>query len=434
MTDLYSIKDVAQIFGLEVSRLRYWAQTGFVNPSVRRGTRVYYTFQDLVSLRTANDLLEAGLSMQKVRKNLESLRRLLPEVSRPASQMRIISDGETVVALDHGTAFEPTSGQVVMSFALDALSSEVADILALPTPMHAFERPADATAPGSAHEPGSGALASELAAGTADSEDSADDYISAYIEALDRRYDHDDDYGDDDLDALADDESALDASDSADHESEDDAPLATVHHLGVHPAVLPAARAAEQAAQADAAAAEPRAEVAPAADEAPEPSGYQCFLRACEADDRGETEAAEALYREAIARDPVLAAAYTNLGNLLYRGGDLAAARDAYEHALELEPAQAEARFNLGNALEDLGETDQAIAALRRVCWTHPDFADAHYNLGLVLARVGGITQARHHLERYLALETDAENPWVTRAQTFLDSLTGARVAISASR
>jgi DNA-binding transcriptional MerR regulator len=132
VNDTYSIKEVAQIFGLEPSRLRYWAQTGFVNPSVRRGGRLYYTFQDLVAVRTAKGLLDAGLTLQAVRKNLESLRTLLPNVAHPASKMRICSDGETVVAVDGGVAFEPATGQVVMSFTVDGLSSEVAEILALP--------------------------------------------------------------------------------------------------------------------------------------------------------------------------------------------------------------------------------------------------------------------------------------------------------------
>ncbi len=329
MNDLYSIKDVAQIFGLEAARLRYWGQTGFVNPSVRRGGRLYYTFQDLVAVRTAKGLLDAGLSMQRVRKNLESLRVLLPDVVHPASKMRICSDGETVVAVDRGVAFEPATGQVVMSFSVDGLSTEVAELLALPGG-HAVPERADAGA-SAAHE---------------------------------------------EAPPVADAPVGLDLDDELTHARE-------------------------------------------------LPSAYQCFVQGCEAENRGELGVAEQLYRQAIASQPSLSAACTNLGNLFYRRGALADARAAYEHALECDPAQAEARFNLGNLLEDLGETEQAIAELRRVCWTHPDFADAHYNLGLVLARIGGINQARKHMERYLELET--ENEWAERARSFLGALQDAR-------
>jgi tetratricopeptide (TPR) repeat protein len=346
VNDLYSIKEVAQIFGIEPSRLRYWAQTGFVNPSERRRGRVFYTFQDLVAVRTAKDLLDAGLSLHKVRKNLEALRSLLPDVAHPTSKMRICSDGETVVAVDRGVAFEPATGQVVMSFTVDGLSSKVAEILALPSgkPLPEPAMAEGTSAPAADEAPGEAAGEAPAAA----------------------------------PDAVIDDAS----------EFEDE---------------LAQAREA--------------------------PSAYQCFVRGCEAEDRGDLARAEKLYRQAIVAQPSLAAACTNLGNLLYRRGALAEARAAYEHALEHEPGQAEARYNLGNLLEDIGETEQSIAELRRVCWTHPDFADAHYNLGLVLARVGGIHQARKHLERYLELESESE--WAARARNFLDALRDARPATS---
>ena len=38
----YSVREVARIFGLNESRIRYWAQTGFINPSgSRAGRRVF---------------------------------------------------------------------------------------------------------------------------------------------------------------------------------------------------------------------------------------------------------------------------------------------------------------------------------------------------------------------------------------------------------
>jgi DNA-binding transcriptional MerR regulator len=354
VTELYSIKEVAQIFGLEPPRLRYWAQTGFVNPSVRRGGRLYYTFQDLVAVRTAKGLLDAGLTLHKVRKNLESLRALLPNVANPASKMRICSDGETVVAVDGGVAFEPATGQVVMSFTVDGLSNEVAEILALPggQPMRTL---ADAAS-------------SDIRARSLD----------------------------------------LDAADTPS-----------------------TAGAAEVVPEVDAGG-EPGGTPGDEATLPGEPqTAYQCFIHGCDAEDRGEIAVAEQLYRQAILAQPSLAAACTNLGNLLYRRGALVDARAAYEHALEYEPGQAEARYNLGNLLEDLGETEQSIAELRRVCWTHPDFGDAHYNLGLMLARVGGINQARKHLERYLELESESE--WATRARNFLEALRDARPAASSS-
>jgi tetratricopeptide (TPR) repeat protein len=304
VTELYSIRDVSRLFALQESRLRYWMQTGFVGPTVRKGGRFYYTFADLVGIKAAKDLLAAGLSLQQVRKNLEALRTALPPGTEPAARLRICSDGETIVAVADDVGFEPKSGQVVMAFALPALAGQVAELRAeAAAPPPAVPAPVD-------EEP-------------------------------------------------------------------------TEANVGL--------------------------------------TAYRCFCEAAAAEDAGDLETAEHLYRQALDLQPTLAAARTNLGNLCYRRGEVAEARAHYERALEEEPHQAEARYNLGNLLEDLGETELAIAELRRVTLAAPDFADAHYNLGLLLARVGGLTQAQRHLERYLELDTGGE--WAERARGYLADL-----------
>jgi tetratricopeptide (TPR) repeat protein len=148
-------------------------------------------------------------------------------------------------------------------------------------------------------------------------------------------------------------------------------------------------------------------------------TAYRMFVEACAAEDRGETQLAEHLFRQAIDLEPNMAAALTNLGNLVYRQGEVEEARRLYERALEHDPTQPEARYNLANTLEDLGEIELAVAELRKVCAAAPDFADAHYNLGLMLAQLGGTAQAKHHLERYL--ELDAQSDWATHARSFLE-------------
>lgn len=150
-------------------------------------------------------------------------------------------------------------------------------------------------------------------------------------------------------------------------------------------------------------------------------TAYRYFVEACAAEDRGDSGTAEHLFRQAIDLEPNMAAALTNLGNLVYRQGEMHEARAFYERALECDPNQPEARYNLANLLEDLGETDLAIAELRRVCVAAPEFADAHYNLGLMLAGKGGVGQARDCFERYLAL--DAGSDWATHAKGYLRTL-----------
>ena len=131
----YSVKEVARVFNLTQSRLRYWAQTGFLNPSVRKGTRIYYTFTDLIGVKAAKDLLDSGLSLQKVRKNLAELRNILPGEDRPLSRLRIRSDGEHVVILGEDATFEVESQQTLLDFSTGSLKNDVDMLLSVSRPV-----------------------------------------------------------------------------------------------------------------------------------------------------------------------------------------------------------------------------------------------------------------------------------------------------------
>jgi tetratricopeptide (TPR) repeat protein len=128
---LYTARDLARVFGIQESRLHYWVRTGVVAPSVKRGGRSYFSFHDVISIKAAKDLLDGGVSLQAVRKNLSALRGALG-VDRPLLRMRVVSDGERLVVLGDDAAFEPLSGQVVMDFLVGSLSSRVAEVLELP--------------------------------------------------------------------------------------------------------------------------------------------------------------------------------------------------------------------------------------------------------------------------------------------------------------
>jgi DNA-binding transcriptional MerR regulator len=78
-------------------QLDYWARTGLVVPSIRdasgSGTQRLYSFRDMVVLKVVKRLLDAGVSLQNIRKAIEVLR------SRGAddlAEITLISDGTTV--------------------------------------------------------------------------------------------------------------------------------------------------------------------------------------------------------------------------------------------------------------------------------------------------------------------------------------------------
>src|SRR5690606_8584725 len=129
---LYTAAEVARLFELPESRVRYWSQTGFITPSVRQGARRFYTFQDLISIKGAKELLDAGLPLQRVRRSLAALRYHLPRVEAPLARLRIRSDADRILVEDGATTYEASTGQLLLDFDVDKLRDRVAEVLTLP--------------------------------------------------------------------------------------------------------------------------------------------------------------------------------------------------------------------------------------------------------------------------------------------------------------
>ncbi|MES1209152.1 MAG: tetratricopeptide repeat protein, partial [Pseudomonadota bacterium] len=119
----YTFAAVAKILEIPETKLRYWAQVGFVGPSVRTSSKVLFSFQDLISVKAAKELVDRGFAVARIRKALESVRASLPHVDRPLDRIRVAFDGEALVVVDEGAAFE-VSGQKVFDFGLGDLAAQ----------------------------------------------------------------------------------------------------------------------------------------------------------------------------------------------------------------------------------------------------------------------------------------------------------------------
>ncbi len=76
---LFRSREVSQILKISRRQLQYWAQTDLVTPSVQtNGGHYRYAFQDLVSLKATKRLIDSGVSLQRIRKSIAALRKLLP--------------------------------------------------------------------------------------------------------------------------------------------------------------------------------------------------------------------------------------------------------------------------------------------------------------------------------------------------------------------
>jgi DNA-binding transcriptional MerR regulator/TolA-binding protein len=123
----YTFAGVAKILEISESKLRYWSQVGFVGPSVRRGGRQVFNFQDLVSVKAAKELVDRGFKAGEVRKALDAVRASLPHIPRPLDRIRLSFDGKALVVVDEGGAYDVT-GQRVFDFGLGELARRISDV------------------------------------------------------------------------------------------------------------------------------------------------------------------------------------------------------------------------------------------------------------------------------------------------------------------
>ena len=110
--ELYRTRDVVEILGISRRQLQYWAQTDLIDPSARTpGGHSRYTFEDLVALKAAKRLIDAGVSVQRIRSSIRALRGILPTVRRPLAELVLVATGDVVLAFRDGTVFDAISGQ-----------------------------------------------------------------------------------------------------------------------------------------------------------------------------------------------------------------------------------------------------------------------------------------------------------------------------------
>ncbi len=108
----YRPQEVVQILGLTRRQLQYWAQTDLVVPSAQtRGGHHRYTFDDLVALKATKRLIDAGVSVQRIRSSIQALRRMLPQIERPLSELVLVATGDVVLVFREDSAFEAVTGQ-----------------------------------------------------------------------------------------------------------------------------------------------------------------------------------------------------------------------------------------------------------------------------------------------------------------------------------
>ncbi|HXH84882.1 MAG TPA: tetratricopeptide repeat protein [Candidatus Tectomicrobia bacterium] len=120
---VYGVRELSRILTLTPRRAAQLRRLGLL-----RGDSGY-AFRDLVALRAASALLDAGASVRQIRQALDALRRR--GLSEPLTEVRLLLEGSRLLAESERVRFDPRTGQTVLD--LDTPSLEAAASASLRT-------------------------------------------------------------------------------------------------------------------------------------------------------------------------------------------------------------------------------------------------------------------------------------------------------------
>ena len=108
----FTCQQVMNITRLSRRQLGYWRKTGLIMPLQHTtGGHARYSFANLLALKTAKKLIDTGVSVQRIRKNIHSLTNFLPSCKAPLTELSLVVTGDVILVLHRETAFEALTGQ-----------------------------------------------------------------------------------------------------------------------------------------------------------------------------------------------------------------------------------------------------------------------------------------------------------------------------------
>jgi DNA-binding transcriptional MerR regulator len=124
-TARYTVAQISSTVGLSPSQIRGFVTAGVFTPERGHHSRYLFSFDDVVALRTAAALIDAGVPTGRVRSAIRDARGDLPD-GVDMTQVILTAVGEDVVARHGDSLWDPTSGQAVFDLDASGLADSVA--------------------------------------------------------------------------------------------------------------------------------------------------------------------------------------------------------------------------------------------------------------------------------------------------------------------
>lgn len=123
--------------------------------------------------------------------------------------------------------------------------------------------------------------------------------------------------------------------------------------------------------------------------------------------EKGQTESAEALYKEALKADNELATAYYGLGRIYQARGQKQEALNAFESTIKINSEFMEPRLSMAQLYQETGDMDRAVGVYKDAIKLDGHNPELYYRLGLAYRAKGQKQEAIEALDRALHLKAD---------------------------
>jgi tetratricopeptide (TPR) repeat protein len=121
---VYGLRELTRILTLTSKRAGQLRRLGLLRGDAG------YSFRDLLGLRAASALLDTGASVRQIRQALDALRRHDPGLHQPLAEMRLVLEGDRLLAQSDRVRFDPRTGQTVLRLDSGGLEEAAAATLA----------------------------------------------------------------------------------------------------------------------------------------------------------------------------------------------------------------------------------------------------------------------------------------------------------------
>ena len=130
--DGFTADQASRFTSCTAHQLRYWDRIGLVKPSVqstrgRPGVRRLYSFRDLIALKVVRSLLDGGMSLQRVRRAYDYLRKRAG-LEEHLSEVKLVTDGKSIfkICRNDGEILDALrEGQMAFFLAIDEIAASV---------------------------------------------------------------------------------------------------------------------------------------------------------------------------------------------------------------------------------------------------------------------------------------------------------------------